>query len=344
MASSTWDGCTLPEEQAEPEETAIPSRSKPITAVSALRPGAVNSVVFGSRGDVGRKHHDVRRSPQASFQPVAQSLDAARASARGCHRGPRGGAETGDARDIFGSRPPARAPARRRAAAARARSRPPPGPARRRPWGRRSCAQTAVTRSAPTSLILKGIFPNAWIASTCSRPPAAMDDRGGLGDRLHRPRSRYWQPSATPAPAVRSPASCCSRIEIDQPRPRHREWCRSRQQRKRPPASTEACSIAETSSPSDRRPAAAPETRGQRQRVGLGASGREHHVSGHAPTASATAARASSISGAPAGPRHGRRRDCRRDPTQPPSPPRASRSQRRRRIPVEIDAIGHGPS
>src|ERR1700732_2150735 len=50
MASSTCEGCTLPEEQAEPEDTAIPARSKPITAVSALRPGTVNSVVLGSRG------------------------------------------------------------------------------------------------------------------------------------------------------------------------------------------------------------------------------------------------------------------------------------------------------
>ena len=39
MASSTCDGWTLPEEQAEPDDTAIPARSKPITAVSALQPG-----------------------------------------------------------------------------------------------------------------------------------------------------------------------------------------------------------------------------------------------------------------------------------------------------------------
>src|SRR3984957_19263782 len=47
IASSTCEGCTLPDEQAEPEETATPPRSKPITAVSALRPGTVNNVVFG---------------------------------------------------------------------------------------------------------------------------------------------------------------------------------------------------------------------------------------------------------------------------------------------------------
>ena len=49
MASSTWEGWTLPEEQADPEETAMSARSNPITAVSAFRPGTVNRVVFGNR-------------------------------------------------------------------------------------------------------------------------------------------------------------------------------------------------------------------------------------------------------------------------------------------------------
>ena len=39
MAASTCEGCTLPEEQAAPEDTATPSRSKAITAVSAFMPG-----------------------------------------------------------------------------------------------------------------------------------------------------------------------------------------------------------------------------------------------------------------------------------------------------------------
>src|SRR5258705_130967 len=50
MASRTCEGWTLPEEQAEPDDTAMPPRAKPITAVSALSPGTVNSVVFGRRG------------------------------------------------------------------------------------------------------------------------------------------------------------------------------------------------------------------------------------------------------------------------------------------------------
>jgi hypothetical protein len=47
MAASTWEGCTLPEEQAAPEETAMPSRSKAMTAVSAFMPATANNVVFG---------------------------------------------------------------------------------------------------------------------------------------------------------------------------------------------------------------------------------------------------------------------------------------------------------
>src|SRR3984893_7490268 len=49
IAASTWEVWTLPEEQAAPEETAVPSRSKAMTAVSAFRPGTANKVVLGSR-------------------------------------------------------------------------------------------------------------------------------------------------------------------------------------------------------------------------------------------------------------------------------------------------------
>src|ERR1035437_1122122 len=55
IAASTCEACTLPDEQAEPEETAIPLRSKAIIAVSAFMPGTVNSVVLGSRGALPAK-------------------------------------------------------------------------------------------------------------------------------------------------------------------------------------------------------------------------------------------------------------------------------------------------
>ncbi len=48
MAAKTWDGVTFPEEQAAPDDTATPSRSKAITAVSAFIPATENSVVLGS--------------------------------------------------------------------------------------------------------------------------------------------------------------------------------------------------------------------------------------------------------------------------------------------------------
>src|SRR5260370_3449477 len=46
MAESTCEGWTLPDEQAAPEETAIPSRSNAITAVPPLLSGAPNEVAF----------------------------------------------------------------------------------------------------------------------------------------------------------------------------------------------------------------------------------------------------------------------------------------------------------
>src|SRR3954463_4890888 len=49
MASSTCDRFTFPDEQAEPDERAIPARSNEISAVSALSPGMANVNVFGNR-------------------------------------------------------------------------------------------------------------------------------------------------------------------------------------------------------------------------------------------------------------------------------------------------------
>src|SRR5271169_5758384 len=49
MAASTWHGCTFPDEQAAPDDTATPSRSKAMTAVSAFMPSTENKVVFGTR-------------------------------------------------------------------------------------------------------------------------------------------------------------------------------------------------------------------------------------------------------------------------------------------------------
>src|SRR5215472_15845948 len=66
MAASTCEGWTLPEEQAAPDDTATPSRSKAITAVSALMPESANKVVFGNRGAEGGDAGNILRS---STQP-----------------------------------------------------------------------------------------------------------------------------------------------------------------------------------------------------------------------------------------------------------------------------------
>ncbi len=39
IAASTWLGATLPEEQAEPVDTAMPARSSAMVSVSPSRPG-----------------------------------------------------------------------------------------------------------------------------------------------------------------------------------------------------------------------------------------------------------------------------------------------------------------
>src|SRR5262249_26085898 len=49
MAASTWDPATLPDEQADPVDTAKPPRSRLMSAFSARRPGAANRLVFGNR-------------------------------------------------------------------------------------------------------------------------------------------------------------------------------------------------------------------------------------------------------------------------------------------------------
>ena len=73
MAASTGDGCTLPEEQAAPDDTATPARSKAITAVSARRPGWLKAVVFGNRSACLAENDDVWRGrAQPGLQPLAQ--------------------------------------------------------------------------------------------------------------------------------------------------------------------------------------------------------------------------------------------------------------------------------
>jgi hypothetical protein len=70
---STCERLTLPEEQAEPDDTATPARSSLISSVSALRPGVAKAEVLGSRGALACRRSRLRREREhARLQPVAQ--------------------------------------------------------------------------------------------------------------------------------------------------------------------------------------------------------------------------------------------------------------------------------
>src|SRR5579862_6673047 len=71
MAARTWDGCTLPDEQAAPDDTATPSRSKEITAVSAFNPSTAKSVVLGSRSTASPK---ITVCGAMALRPVSRAL------------------------------------------------------------------------------------------------------------------------------------------------------------------------------------------------------------------------------------------------------------------------------
>ena len=94
----------MPDEQAAPDDTATPSRSKAMTAVSAFMPGAVNSVVFGSRSAPAPKIVALGEIVvQPGFEQVSQRQHV---SGLGCAltaSGGSGSAECGDAGDILGA-------------------------------------------------------------------------------------------------------------------------------------------------------------------------------------------------------------------------------------------------
>ena len=72
----------MPDEQAEPDDTATPSRSKAISAVSAVSPGTAKSVVLGSRGAAAPK---ITASGRRRLRP-ASSSSRKRAMRRGVGR------------------------------------------------------------------------------------------------------------------------------------------------------------------------------------------------------------------------------------------------------------------
>ena len=102
MAASTCDFVTLPDEQAEPDETAMPSRSKVISRVSANRPGTAKQVVLGSRSTSPPKI--TAHLEAAILRLIAQALDISMIFSRA--RG-----KTGNGRQDFRCRPCGAVPA-----------------------------------------------------------------------------------------------------------------------------------------------------------------------------------------------------------------------------------------
>ena len=184
----------MPDEQAEPDDTATPSRSKAMTAVSAFRPGTANRVVLGSRSALRAEDHDLgRRRPEARFEPVAQRRHAraSAASSRARRRGRR--AEAGNAGHILGSRPqPALLPA---APDQRLGDMDVAAPDQRADAlaDRRSCARRCVIRSAPSvvDITRDSARPPAPRRHAARRPPHARCRRPARP--AERRRSRCWR-------------------------------------------------------------------------------------------------------------------------------------------------------
>ena len=104
MAASTWDGVTLPDEQAAPDDTATPSRSSAITAVSAFTPEAANRVVLGSRLTSSPKMTACGAAALSpDFEPVAKRRHPGGLIAPTAACSHRGRAETGDAGHVLGA-------------------------------------------------------------------------------------------------------------------------------------------------------------------------------------------------------------------------------------------------
>ena len=90
IAVSTCEGSTAPLEQAEPEETAIPSRSSPISSASGSAPGTETLLMVGRRAapapfttspETASRSPASSRSRSAETRAIAVSRSASAASA-----------------------------------------------------------------------------------------------------------------------------------------------------------------------------------------------------------------------------------------------------------------------
>ena len=247
MASSTCEGWTLPDEQAEPDDTAIPARSKPMTAVSALEPGNREQRGIGQPRRIPRR---IR-----SFQGVCLRPSSRRSSQvpAGAPRRPSGPPSrpwsprrTPKCPRHSRCRPGARVPARRRAAAAPGPAPPRPEPRRPTPLGPPILCADSVSKIGSYRFEIKRDFSERLDRIDMQQPARGMDDVGHLGHRLHGAglvvgqHHRHQRRRAVGKQRAQV-------VEIDEARA-VTLMVPIASGGNRPPASTEACSIAETNS------------------------------------------------------------------------------------------------
>ena len=196
MAASTCEAVTLPDEQAEPDETATPARSSAIRAVSALMPGTANSVVLGSRA--ARRAENRRPRARCCRSPASSRSRSARHVA-GTPR-PRPAARPRAAAPKPAMPATFSVPAAAAALLAAALEQRIGDMQRSRRLDQRADALRAADlvrrqrqKIGAERVDIERNSPGAWTASTCRSPPAACTSVG----RRRRPagsrRSRCWR-------------------------------------------------------------------------------------------------------------------------------------------------------
>ncbi len=280
MARRTCDGSSVPDEQADPVETAMPSRSSAISSDSASTLLEAMLVVFGTRGAPapftavpGHRRED------AGLEPVAQAAPAAPPRRRASLSRSRGGhPEPDDGGHVLGARRAGSAPDGPRS------SRRDSGVPRRihsapTPLGPPNLCADSDSRSTPSAATSTGILPTACTASVWNSAPARRA-RGARVRRLAgRRRSRCWRASPRPAPLVCRARSRASRAATTPSASTGRIVTGATRAARSARAvfRTASCSTAVTTS------ARAPALRGvddaaEREVVGLGSAAGEHDV------------------------------------------------------------------
>ena len=169
IAASTWLGATLPDEQADPDDTATPAKSIAITRVSAGTPGIARQRVWGKRATPAL--NTVARGPTMSAsrsrQPAhnAALSRSARAASAAAPKPAMAATFSVPARVRRSCPPPVSSGAKVTSSLARTMAPAPCGPPIL--WADR------VSTSTPSALISTGKRPAAWIASQWTIAPAS---------------------------------------------------------------------------------------------------------------------------------------------------------------------------